>query len=180
MTQIWLLVKLLKDIPKVWRITNKNPKCPAYSVSIHLRFRIYPGTMNLILVPLNIPPCWSFTGQPELSNPDVANTWKIPHRIQELWRITIIQTQILIKAQVRLAIKKLQKRRRGIHHKILCSLGKSHYSKSQIFVQKFNFDKTPIFSRVFHPNFFWQFFSWNQSCQQLKSPKPQHFHKFFT
>ena len=35
-------------------------------------------------------------------------------------------------------------------------------------------------SRVFHPKFFWQFFSWNQSCQQLKSPKPQHFHKFFT
>ena len=36
---------------------------------------------------------------------------------------------------------------------------KSHYSKSQIFVQKFNFDKTPTFSRVFHPIFFWQFFS---------------------
>ena len=48
----------------------------------------------------------------------------------------------------------------------------THYSKSQIFVQKFNFDKTPTFSRVFHPYFFWQFFSWNQSCQQLKSPKP--------
>ena len=30
----------------------------------------------------------------------------------------------------------------------------SHYSKSQIFVQKFNFDRTPTFSRVFHPNFF--------------------------
>ena len=45
----------------------------------------------------------------------------------------------------------------------------SHYSKSQILVQKFKFDKTPTFSRVFHPNFFfWQFFSWNQSCQQLK------------
>ena len=29
----------------------------------------------------------------------------------------------------------------------------SHYSKSQIFVQKFNFDKTPTFSRVFHPIF---------------------------
>ena len=43
-----------------------------------------------------------------------------------------------------------------------------HYSKSQIFVQKFNFDKT--FSRVFHTNSFWQFFSWNQMCQQLKSP----------
>ena len=56
----------------------------------------------------------------------------------------------------------------------------THYSKSQIFVQKFNFDKTPTFSRVFHPNFFWQFLSWNQSCQQLKSPKPQHFREFFT
>ena len=33
----------------------------------------------------------------------------------------------------------------------------SHYSKSQIFVQKFNFDKTPTFSRVFHPNFFHNF-----------------------
>ena len=42
------------------------------------------------------------------------------------------------------------------------------------------FDKTLTFSRVFHPKFFWQFFSWNQSCQQLKSPKPQHFHEFFT
>ena len=40
-----------------------------------------------------------------------------------------------------------------------------HYSKSQIFVQKFNLDN---------------FFSVNQSCQQLKSPKPQHFHEFFT
>ena len=30
----------------------------------------------------------------------------------------------------------------------------THYSKSQTFVQKFNFDKTPTFSRVFHPNFF--------------------------
>ena len=56
----------------------------------------------------------------------------------------------------------------------------SHYTKNQIFVQKLNFDKTPTFSRVFHPKFFWQFFSWNQSCQQLKSPKPQHFHEFFT
>ena len=56
----------------------------------------------------------------------------------------------------------------------------SHYSKIQIFVQKFNFDKTPRFSRVFHPKFVWQFFSWNQRCQQLKSPKPQHFHEFFT
>ena len=56
----------------------------------------------------------------------------------------------------------------------------TNYSKSQIFVQKFSFDKTLTFPRVFHPTFFWQFFSWNQSCQQLKSPKPQHFHEFFT
>ena len=35
---------------------------------------------------------------------------------------------------------------------ILCH--RTHYSKSQIFVQKFNIDKTPTFSRVFHPNFF--------------------------
>ena len=55
----------------------------------------------------------------------------------------------------------------------------SHYSKSQIFVQKLNFDKTLTFSRVFHQIFFWQFFSWNQSCQQLKSPKPQLFNEFF-
>ena len=40
--------------------------------------------------------------------------------------------------------------------------------------------KNPTFSRVFHPNFFWQFFLWNQSCQLLKSSKPKHFHEFFT
>ena len=32
----------------------------------------------------------------------------------------------------------------------------------------------------FFTKYLWQFFSWNQSCQQLKSPKPQHFHEFFT
>ena len=36
---------------------------------------------------------------------------------------------------------------------------KSHYSKSQIFVQKINFDETTTFSRVFHPKFFRQFLS---------------------
>ena len=40
--------------------------------------------------------------------------------------------------------------------------------------------KPQHFARVFHPKFFRHFFSWNQSCQQLKSPKPQHFHDFFT
>ena len=55
----------------------------------------------------------------------------------------------------------------------------THWDNQQFFVQKFNFDNPPRFSQVFHPIFFWQFFSWNQSCQQLKSPKPQHFHEFF-
>ena len=41
---------------------------------------------------------------------------------------------------------------------------KPHYSKSQIFVQ----------------NSTLQFFSGNQSCQQLKSANPQYFHEFFT
>ena len=36
------------------------------------------------------------------------------------------------------------------------------------------------FHEFFTKFFFWQFFSWNQSCQQLKSPKPQPFHEFFT
>jgi len=35
-----------------------------------------------------------------------------------------------------------------------CLIFSSHYSKSQIFVQKFNFDETPTFSKVFPPNFF--------------------------
>ena len=42
----------------------------------------------------------------------------------------------------------------------------AHYSKSQTFVQKFNFAKTI------------QFFSGNQSCQQQKSENLQHFQRF--
>ena len=40
--------------------------------------------------------------------------------------------------------------------------------------------KPQHFHEFFTQIFFWQFFSWNQSCQQLKSPKPQHFREFFT
>ena len=40
--------------------------------------------------------------------------------------------------------------------------------------------KPQHFHEFFTPNFFWQFFSWIQSCQQLKCLKPQHFHEFFT
>ena len=50
---------------------------------------------------------------------------------------------------------------RAIHLAALANqvCSRSHYSKSQIFVHKFNFDKTPTFSRVFRQNFSWQFFS---------------------
>ena len=56
----------------------------------------------------------------------------------------------------------------------------THYSKSQIFVQNSILTKPQHFHEFFIQFFFGQFFSWNQSCQQLKSPKPQHFHEFFT
>ena len=49
------------------------------------------------------------------------------------------------------------------------------------FCPKIQFWQNPNIFTSFSPNFFfWQFFSWNQSCQQLKSPKPQHFHEFLT
>ena len=47
------------------------------------------------------------------------------------------------------------------------------------FCPKIQFWQNPNIFTTFSPKFFWQFFSWNQSCQQLKSPKPQHFHMFF-
>ena len=47
------------------------------------------------------------------------------------------------------------------------------------FCPKIQFWPNPnIFHEFFTLNFFLQFFSWNQSCPQLKSPKPQHFHEF--
>ena len=54
----------------------------------------------------------------------------------------------------------------------------SHYSKSQIFVQKFNFEQTPTFSRVFHPKIFLTIFLVESKLSTAKSPKPQHFHEF--
>ena len=55
----------------------------------------------------------------------------------------------------------------------------THYSKSQIFVQKFNFDKTPTFSRVFHPNFFRQFFFVKLKLSIAKKPKTITFSQVF-
>ena len=64
---------------------------------------------------------------------------------------------------------------KGVQHGDVDTL----FEKSN-FCPKIQFWTTPTFSRVFPPIFFGRFFLWNQSCQQLKSPKPQHFHEIFT
>ena len=56
----------------------------------------------------------------------------------------------------------------------------THYSKSQIFVQKFNFDKTPTFSRVFHPNFFLTIFLVKSKLSTDKKSKTAAFSRVFT
>ena len=56
-----------------------------------------------------------------------------------------------------------------------------HTIRNVKFLSKnFILTKPQHFHKFFTPIFFSQFFSWNQSCQQLKSPKSQHFHEFFT
>merc|ERR1712047_210475 len=55
----------------------------------------------------------------------------------------------------------------------------THYSKSQIFVQKFNFHKTPTFSRVFHPNFFLTIFLVKSKLSTAKKPKTTTFSRVF-
>ena len=54
-----------------------------------------------------------------------------------------------------------------------------HYSKSQIFVQKFNFDKTPTFSRVFHPEFFLPIFLVKSKLSTAKKSKTTTFSRVF-
>ena len=56
---------------------------------------------------------------------------------------------------------------------------KTHYSKSQIFVQKFNFDKTPKSSRVFHPNFFLTIFLVKSKLSTAKKFKTTKFSRVF-
>ena len=53
----------------------------------------------------------------------------------------------------------------------------SHYSKSQIFVQKF--DKTPTFSQVFHPNFFLTIFLVKSKLSTAKKSKTTSFSQVF-
>ena len=56
------------------------------------------------------------------------------------------------------------------------TVSSTHYSKRQIFVQKFNFYKTPTFSRVFHPIFFDNF---SREIKVVNSYKVQK-HNIFT
>ena len=55
----------------------------------------------------------------------------------------------------------------------------SHYSKSQMFVQKFNFDKTLTFSRVFHPIFFLTIFLVKSKLSTAKKSKTTTFSRVF-
>merc|ERR1712016_84704 len=55
----------------------------------------------------------------------------------------------------------------------------SHYSKSQIFVQKIDFDKTPTFSRVFHSNFFLTIFLVKSKLSTAKKSKTTTFSRVF-
>ena len=69
---------------------------------------------------------------------------------------------------------------------LLFSLLKNHSGFPLHTIRKVNFlSKNSIltnlqhFHELSHNFFFFKCFSWNQSCQPLKSPKPQHFHEFF-
>ena len=55
----------------------------------------------------------------------------------------------------------------------------AHYSKSQTFVQKFNFDKTLTFSRVFHQNFFLTIFLVKLKLSTAKKSKTITFSRVF-
>ena len=58
---------------------------------------------------------------------------------------------------------------------------KHNIRKVKFLSKNSNSTKPQHFHEFFTPFFFFRHvFSWNQSCQQLKSPAPQHFHEFFT
>ena len=54
-----------------------------------------------------------------------------------------------------------------------------HYSKSQIFAQKFNFDQKPTFSRVFHSSFFLTIFLGQSKLSTVKKSKTTTFSRVF-
>ena len=67
-------------------------------------------------------------------------------------------------------------KQRNIQNRVFLLEANKNKSK---FCPKIQFWQNPNIFTSFSPKFFWQFFSWNQSCHQLKSPKPQHSHEFF-
>ena len=68
----------------------------------------------------------------------------------------------------------------AISRKVIKKNSSTHYSKSQIFVQKFNFDKTPTFSRVFLPKFFLTIFLVKSKLSTAKKSKTTTFSRVFT
>ena len=55
----------------------------------------------------------------------------------------------------------------------------SHYSKSQIFVQKFNFDKTPNIFTSFSAKLFWTIFLVKSKLSTARKPKTTTFSRVF-
>ena len=93
-----------------------------------------------------------------------------PEMIEIYWHFHKISSNILRNTSISMKKKMMM----ALEHFFVTLFEKSNFCPKIQFWQNAN-----IFTS-FLPNFFWHFFSWNQSCQQLKSPKPQHFHEFFT
>ena len=64
------------------------------------------------------------------------------------------------------------------HYRYGNQLSYTPFEKSNL-VQKFNFDKTPTFSRVFHPNFFGTIFLVKSKLSTAKKPKTTTFSRVF-
>ena len=106
-----------------------------------------------------------------LSVPDKKSTAKFPTKVIKMWKKTRMTATFLLPRKRKVILTNFTSSKKFLksswkfvytQHRTPFILTNyfhlSHYSKSQIFVQKFNFDKTPTFSRVLHPNFFDNFY----------------------
>ena len=120
--------------PKMWKyvIFLKNGKCDIFT-DIHIFF------LSLVVSIMNI--CWLV----QLVDDRSRIFAEIPNRTE--FFASSNKSEILLSHK-----KSIGNSRIFGHWRLLTSI-LTHYSKSQNFVQKFNFDKPPTFSRVFHPNF---------------------------
>ena len=88
----------------------------------------------------NMPACvpFDFCERP----PSISHGFMVtsPENIYRIW------TEVYYECHQGYQMKGVKSLKVGFLHTFF-----THYSKSQIFVQKFNFDKTPTFSRVFQP-----------------------------